>query len=101
MSRITEICRDPDCVCVNCGAPNPVWAHLPYHDAGMGQKCPNHYGAPLCAACHDYADGRAKADALGYSHIAGGRLDFEWRFRVLRRGLALLIEAGIVRVDDE
>ena len=97
--RIRDLPRDPDVHCVNCGHPEAVWAHLPYHDAGVGQKCDDVFGAPLCSECHDYVDGRRLHDRTGYGHPNAGRMDYEWQYRVLRRGLKLLLEAGIVEVQ--
>jgi hypothetical protein len=94
--KIRDYPRDLDVVCANCGNPECCWAHLPYHDAGMGQKTDDYFGAPLCQQCHDYADGRAATDATG--HNAGGRLDFEWRYRVLRAGIRGLWANGIIGV---
>jgi len=119
MSIISKAIRrypsDPDVMCANCGAPNCVWAHLPFFDAGMGQKCDDYFGAPLCQLCHDYVDGRRDADAMGHSNQdayyneliklgivlrpASGRTDYEWQYRVLRKGISLLVEAGILRIQ--
>ncbi|MDE2467329.1 MAG: DUF1364 family protein [Bradyrhizobium sp.] len=40
-----------------------VLAHLRIgHIAGMGQKPPDTCAVPVCSACHDVIDGRAKSD---------------------------------------
>ena len=94
MSKIRNLPRDPDVVCANCGHPDCVWAHLRFHDSGVGQKCADLFGAPLCRECHDYADSRAKHDRMGHSN--GGSLDYVWLYRVLRKGQLLLIRKGLM-----
>lgn len=95
-NKIRNFPRDPDCRCVNCGERECCWAHLRYHDSGMGQKCPDIFGAVLCKQCHDYVDGRDNKCGLGIE--GDGQNDIEFHYRVMRRSLALLITAGIVRV---
>ncbi len=95
--KIRDFPNSPDVVCVNCGNPECCWCHLPYHDAGWGQKCDDMFGFIGCQECHDYADGRAKADRTGHSHPDGGRLDYEWRYRVLRHSQLLLLKAGLIK----
>ena len=96
--KIRNLPRDPDVVCVNCGHPDAVWAHDPYHDAGMGQKCDDIFGAPLCNWCHDYRDGRQLTDRRGHSCIQGGQNDWEWRYRVLREGIKVLMDKNLLAV---
>ena len=97
--KIRDFPRDPDVHCVICDEPECCWCHLPYHDAGMGQKTDDFLGAPLCFQCHNYADGRAETDGAGYYQSGGcGRSDYEWHYIALRRGLKLLFDAGVIRV---
>ena len=94
--RIRDYPRGIDVSCVNCGNPNCCWCHLPDFDSGMGQKNDDVFGFIGCSKCHDYADGRSKVDALGYGALTGGRLDYEWRYRQLRRSIRELLNAGII-----
>lgn len=96
--NIRKMPSDPDEVCVNCGNPECAWAHLRYRDSGMGMKCPDIFGAPLCKQCHDYIDGRAKFDAFGHRHPEGPEKDFEFKYRCLRAGIRRLVERGIIHV---
>jgi hypothetical protein len=99
--KIRNVPRDIDVVCVNCANPECCWAHLPYKDSGTGQKTDDIYGAPLCHKCHDYADGRADFDSMGHRHseTENGTRDYEWRYRVMRRGLMVLIKAGALSIN--
>jgi hypothetical protein len=96
--KIRNFPRDNDVQCVNCGHPDCVWCHLPYYDAGIGQKTDDIFGFFGCGECHDYADGRAKTDRTGHSGEHGGRLDYEWRFRVMRASQRILLGAGVLSV---
>jgi len=69
-------CSDPETV---------VWAHLA--TGGMGMKCPDIIGAPLCHFHHDYIDGRIKWNGQTGQH------DWDAKFHALKRGVLLVEKA--------
>ena len=88
MSKLRQAARDQPCVLEGwyfpCdGTDTTVLAHLPYHDAGMAQKCDDILGAHLCFSHHAYIDGK-------------GNRDWEAKFVALRRTVQRLTKQGVI-----
>ena len=83
MSAWTKAAKDQLCTLEGwyfpCSHDTTVFAHFPHNDAGIGMKCPDYFGADLCAAHHDYIDGRTKHNGQT------GRHDYEAKYVAMRR----------------
>lgn len=74
--------------CVACGANDgtTVLAHLPnVGGGGKGIKCDDIWGAHLCRACHELADGLY-------------RREYEWRSRMILATQRRLVHNGVLLV---
>lgn len=95
--KYTKSAKGQDCqirspVC-NYNSETVVLCHL--NGAGIGEKMQNIHGAYGCSKCHDFVDGRNKAD-MNDCHTADQRLHYHLKGTI--RTQELMIRNGVLKL---
>lgn len=98
--KLRALAEGQDCTLRLAGVCNydtetTVLAHLPDESNGMGRKPDDISACFACSSCHDYIDGRVKANRID-PDFADSQHDLMLMRRAQTRTMRIAIEAGVL-----